>query len=125
MPNLQVAYIDQKDLGFGDKYGNKPEASAYYINSQLLYKRYVGIGMPAIAFKIEEYENKNLFAINKNGSVLGNPNSDNLALQPGFNYSNAKIYDYALAFNYYLAMQAAKVSLGVDFINPSYVVKTS
>ena len=69
VPNFQAAWLDQKDLGYA-KAGSsvaQPEAQGYYLQTQLLYDRYVGIGKPALVLRYEEDENKNYYA-NPNGS---------------------------------------------------------
>jgi len=124
VPQFQAGYIVNKDLGFGDKYGNKPEADGYYLQTQWLYDRFVGIGKPALAVRYESYTNKNVYAVAPNGKV--SPNLNNLGpLSSGYSYQDGKIDNLSIYLNYYIANQSAKVSLGADFVNPNSVVKTA
>jgi hypothetical protein len=123
VPQFQAGYIVNKDLGFGDKYGNKPEADGYYLQTQWLYDRFVGIGKPALAVRYESYTNKNVYAVAPNGTVYPNPN--NISIAPKGSYQDGKIDNLSIYLNYYIANQSAKVSLGADFVNPNSVVKTA
>ncbi len=123
VPQFQVGYVDNKDLGFGDKYGNKPSASGYYLQTQLMYDKYVGIGKPALALRYESYTNKNLYAVGTNGIVTNNPN--NSVGAPNGSYQDGKIQNISVFLNYYIASQNAKISLGADFVNPNSVVKNA
>ena len=123
VPQFQAGYIVNKDLGFGDKYGNKPESDGYYLQTQWLYDRFVGIGKPALALRYESYTNKNLYAVAPNGAVSPNPN--NISKAPNGSYQDGKIDNLSVYLNYYVAGQAAKISLGADFVNPNTVVKNA
>ena len=104
VPNFQAAWLLQKDLGFS-KAGNSvghPEAKGYYLQTQLLYDRYVDIGKPALVLRYEEDENKNYYI---------NPSNQN-------DFINTKIFMTDLFLNYYIKGENANVSLGVQFVNP-------
>ncbi len=122
VPQLQAGYIVNKDLGFGDKYGNKPESDGYYLQTQWLYDKFVGIGKPALALRYESYKNKNVYAVS-NGTVSPNPN--NISLAPNGSYEDGKIDNFSVFLNYYIANQSAKISLGADVVNPNDVVKNA
>jgi hypothetical protein len=51
--NDQGAWLPQKDLGFSKANNNisQPEAKGYYLQTQLLYDRYIGIGKPALVLR--------------------------------------------------------------------------
>jgi len=63
VPNAQGAWLLQKDLGFSKANNNisQPEAEGYYLQTQLLYDRYIGIGKPALVLRYEEDKNKNYY----------------------------------------------------------------
>ncbi len=104
VPNFQAAWLLQKDLGFSKANNNisQPEAKGYYIQTQLLYDRYVDIGKPALVLRYEEDENKNYYI---------NPSNQN-------DFINTKIFMTDLFLNYYIKGENANVSLGVQFVNP-------
>ncbi len=105
VPNIQAAWLDQKDLGFSETKNSNisnPEASGYYIQTQILYDKFMGIGKPAIALRYEEDENKNYYL---NPS---NPNS----------FITTKIGMYDIFLNYYIAGEDANLSLGAQMVNP-------
>jgi len=111
VPNFQAAWLDQKDLGYAkDGSGNvaQPEAQGYYLQTQLLYDRYVGIGKPALVLRYEEDENKNYYA---------NPN--------GSGFVDAKVSMTDIFFNYYIDGENANISLGAQIVNPNGDLKTA
>ncbi|MFP3206403.1 MAG: porin [Hydrogenobaculum sp.] len=110
VPNFQAAWLDQKDLGYA-KAGSsvaQPEAQGYYLQTQLLYDRYVGIGKPALVLRYEEDENKNYYA---------NPN--------GSGFVDAKVSMTDIFFNYYIDGINANVSLGAQIVSPNSDLKNA
>jgi hypothetical protein len=113
VPNLQVGYIDAKDVPYA--YNNPPtcpannvcygKATQIYAQGQLLYDQVVGFGKPALAIRWEQDKNKDLSTFNT-GSGLTSVST----LQP----KNTRVGVFA---HYYIKGQAAKVSLGVDSVN--------
>ena len=104
VPNFQAAWLDQKDLGYA-KAGSavaQPEAQGYYLQTQLLYDRYVGIGKPAIALRYEQDEDKNYYV-----------NSNNTG------FTNAKIGLFSAAFDYYISGLNANVGLEATRVVPN------
>jgi len=112
VPNFQAAWLDQKDLGYAQagKSGPvaQPEAEGYYLQTQLLYDRYVGIGKPALVLRYEDDENKNYYA---------NPN--------GSGFVDAKVSMTDIFFNYYIDGENANISLGAQIVNPNGALKTA
>jgi hypothetical protein len=113
VPNLQVGYIDAKDVpyGFGAAtctgasnvcYG---KATQIYAQGQLLYDQMVGFGKPALAIRWEQNKNKDLSTFDTNTGL-----TTVSTLQP----KNTRVGVFA---HYYIKGQAAKVSLGVDSVN--------
>jgi hypothetical protein len=101
VPNFQAAWLDQKDLGYA-KAGSsvdQPEAEGYYLQTQLLYDRYVGLGKPALVLRYEEDENKNYYSVNNN-------------------FVDAKVSMTDIFFNYYIDGENANISLGAQIVNP-------
>jgi hypothetical protein len=91
VPNLQVGYINQKDVEYAtDEYG---KANQLYAQGQLLYDQIVGFGKPALALRFEQNKNKD---------------------QAGTELKATRVGVWA---NYYIKGQNAKVSLGVDSVN--------
>ncbi|GAB6077758.1 porin [Hydrogenobaculum acidophilum] len=111
VPNFQAAWLDQKNLGFS-KAGNnisQLEAKGYYLQTQLLYDRYVGIGKPALALRYEEDENKNYYI---------NPANEN-------SFITTKVFLTDMFVNYYIDNENANVSFGVQFVNPDANLKSA
>jgi hypothetical protein len=107
VPNLQVGYINAKDVPYefdapDVRYG---KATQIYAQGQLLYDQVVGFGKPALAIRWEQNKNKDLstFDTDTGGTTVS-------TLQP----KNTRVGVFA---HYYIKGQAAKVSLGVDFVN--------
>lgn len=106
VPNIQLAYMNQKNLGFSKTQDNiisNPESIGYYIQTQLLYDKFIGIGKPAIVLRYEEDENKNYYL---------NPSNEN-------SFINAKIGMYDIFLNYYIDGELANVSIGAQVVNPN------
>jgi len=117
VPNLQVGYINAKDVTFG--FNGTPaacpannvcygKATQIYAQAQLLYDQMVGFGKPALAIRFEQNKNKDRFRFTYTGisagtttPILGEP-------------KNTRVGVFA---NYYIKGQAAKLSLGVDSVN--------
>jgi hypothetical protein len=110
VPNFQAAYLDQKDLGYAQagKLGPiaQPEAQGYYLQTQLLYDRYVGIGKPALVLRYEEDENKNYYYV-------------------GNSFVTGKISMTDIFFNYYIDGLNANVSLGAQIVSPNSDLKNA
>ena len=108
VPNFQAAWLDQKDLGYA-KAGSavaQPEAQGYYLQTQLLYDRYVGIGKPALVLRYEEDENKNYYSYNSN-------------------FVTAKVSMTDIFFNYYIDGENANISLGAQIVSPNSDLKNA
>jgi len=111
IPNLQVGYIQAKDVPFafpivmGQRRVRFGEATQIYAQAQLLYDQVVGFGKPALAIRFEQNKNKDLSDFN---TVTGLTTA--LPGEP----RNTRVGVFA---NYYIKGQAAKVSLGVDSVN--------
>jgi len=110
VPNFQAAWLDQKDLGYATAGSSvaQPEAEGYYLQTQLLYDRYVGLGKPALVLRYEEDENKNYYA---------NPN--------GSGFVDAKVSMTDIFFNYYIDGENANISLGAQIVNPNGALKAA
>jgi len=107
VPNLQVGYIDAKDVTYAFGGGNVSygKATQIYAQGQLLYDQMVGFGKPALAIRWEQNKNKDLSTFN-----TGTGGTTVSTLQP----KNTRVGVFA---HYYMKGQAAKVSLGVDSVN--------
>jgi hypothetical protein len=107
VPNLQVGYIDAKDVPYAFGGGNVSygKATQIYAQGQLLYDQMVGFGKPALAIRWEQNKNKDLSTFN-----TGTGGTTVSTLQP----KNTRVGVFA---HYYIKGQAAKVSLGVDSVN--------
>lgn len=100
VPNLQMGYSNTTDLPYGmsaSQYTVKApiKATGYYMQTAILYDKYIGIGKPSLALRYETDENTNNY-INK-----------------------AKIHRLSIFGIYYINGESAKISLGADFINPN------
>jgi len=113
IPNLQVGYIQAKDVPFAFVAPNVRfgEATQIYAQGQLLFDQMVGFGKPALAIRFEQNKNKDLRNFNTTtgattpvNNVFGNPIGEP---------KNTRIGVFA---NYYMKGQAAKLSLGVDSV---------
>jgi hypothetical protein len=112
VPNLQVGYINAKDVAFdvaltaaNDFVVRYGKATQIYAQGQLLYDQMVGFGKPALAIRWEQNKNKDRFQFNTNTGattpISGEP-------------KNTRVGVFA---HYYIKGQAAKVSFGVDSVN--------
>jgi hypothetical protein len=113
IPNLQVGYINAKDVPFNFVPGaggtvSYGKATQIYAQAQLLYDQMVGFGKPALAIRFEENKNKDRFNFTHT-----NPGAGTTAPIPG-EPKNTRVGVFA---NYYMKGQAAKLSLGVDSVN--------
>ncbi len=115
VPNLQVGYINAKDVAYGvgtttctgaNKvcYG---KATQIYAQGQLLYDQVVGFGKPALAIRWEQDKNKDRFELDTSAS---NATPRRIAGEP----KNTRV---GVFVNYYIKGQDAKVSFGVDTVN--------
>ncbi|MGC8852356.1 MAG: porin, partial [Hydrogenobacter sp.] len=94
VPNLQLGYIDRKDMPVKDATTNeihKFKDKAYYVQAQLLYDQVVGIGKPALAIRYEKLDDRSP--------------------------DNKDTHRTGVFFNYYIKGQDAKIQLGVDVVN--------
>lgn len=98
VPQIGLGWAQKKDLMTGN--GGNVKTDGYYAQVGLLYDEVVGLGKPGIAFRYENSRYKNLVA-------GGTP----------------KIQRYGIFANYYIAGEAARVSLGADFVNPNGAMK--
>jgi hypothetical protein len=107
VPNLQVGYINAKDVPYAFGGGNVSygKVTQIYAQAQLLYDQMVGFGKPALAIRFEENKNKDRRQFNTatgaTTAIAGEP-------------KNTRVGVFA---HYYIKGQAAKVSLGVDSVN--------
>lgn len=104
VPNMQIGYSNMADLPQGMslssyKVGAPENANGYYIQTALLYNKYIGIGKPSIALRYETDTDSNVYKLNNN-------------------YVDAKVHRFSMFFIYYINKESAKISLGADFINP-------
>jgi hypothetical protein len=113
VPNLQVGYIQAKDVPFyfGPMSGSIGDDVAYgkatqiYAQAQLLYDQVVGFGKPALAIRWEQ---------NKNKDIVSFDTGDGTTTTYTDNPKNTRLGVFA---HYYIKGQAAKISFGVDSVN--------
>jgi Outer membrane porin FmdC, putative len=117
VPNLQVGYIDAKDVPYGFNnnrmcdvadtvcYG---KATQIYAQAQLLYDQVVGFGKPALAIRFEENKNKDRFNFYYTGTRAGQ--TDPIPGEP----KNTRV---GVFVNYYIKGQDARIAFGVDTVN--------
>jgi hypothetical protein len=115
VPNLQVGYINAKDVPYAayrnPGAGAQPflieygKATQVYAQGQLLYDQVVGFGKPAIAIRWEQNKNKDLsqFDTNTGTTIVYTDQPKNTRL--------------GVFVHYYIKGQAAKVSFGVDSVS--------
>lgn len=107
VPNLQVGYINAKDVAYAFSAPNVSygKATQIYAQGQLLYDQVVGFGKPALAIRWEQNKNKDRFNFNTNTggttSIPGEP-------------KNTRV---GVFVNYYIKGQDAKISFGADTVN--------
>lgn len=111
VPNLQVGYINAKDVPyvFAAPFVRFGKATQIYAQGQLLYDQMVGFGKPALAIRFEQNKNKDLLQLDTNTSGAA-PAPVPGAGEP----KNTRVGVFA---NYYIKGQDAKVSFGVDSVN--------
>jgi hypothetical protein len=99
VPNLQVGYINQKDVRvvLDTSTVDYFKTSQLYAQGQLLYDQMVGFGKPALAVRFEQSKSKD---------VHTDPAKD-----------EPKVTRLGVWAHYYIKGQAAKVSLGVDSVS--------
>ncbi|PMP91345.1 MAG: short chain amide porin, partial [Hydrogenobaculum sp.] len=112
VPNFQAAWLDQKDLGYATAGTtvDQPEAQGYYLQTQLLYDRYVGIGKPALVLRYENDENKNYYTVTNNGVT---------------SFVTGKVAMTDIFFNYYIDGGNANISLGAQIVSPNSDLKNA
>ncbi len=115
VPNLQVGYINAKDVpyqfvGNNVRYG---KATQIYAQGQLLYDQMVGFGRPALAIRFEQNKNKDVLQFN---TTAGGPPTpvNNVFGNPIGEPKNTRV---GVFVNYYIKGQDAKVSFGVDSVS--------
>jgi hypothetical protein len=117
VPNLQVGYIDAKDVPYGfnnDRICGVPNTVCYgkatqiYAQAQLLYDQVVGFGKPALAIRWEENKNKDRFNFIYTGTRAGT--TQPISGEP----KNTRI---GVFVNYYIKGQDARIAFGVDTVN--------
>jgi hypothetical protein len=115
VPNLQVGYINAKDVPYAayrnPGAGAQPflieygKATQIYAQGQLLYDQMVGFGRPALAIRFEQNKNKDRREFNTNNGFI-----TPIAGEP----KNTRVGVFA---HYYIKGQDAKISFGVDSVN--------
>jgi hypothetical protein len=120
VPNLQVGYINAKDVPFDYAGGNVSygKATQIYAQGQLLYDQVVGFGKPALAIRWEQNKNKDLYSFDTTNPGAGTTSPITGVGEP----KNTRI---GVFVNYYIKGQAAKVSFGVDNVNRNSDSKTN
>jgi len=110
IPNLQVGYIDARDVPYAFTGGNVSygKATQIYAQGQLLYNQMVGFGRPALAIRFEQNKNKDriMFDTTNPGAGTTTP----IAGEP----KNTRVGVFA---HYYIKGQDARISFGVDTVN--------
>jgi hypothetical protein len=114
IPNLQVGYIDARDVPFAFaapnvRYG---KATQIYAQGQLLYNQMVGFGRPALAIRFEQNKNKDIFQFNTNNAQTTLVN--NVFNQPIGEPKNTRV---GVFVHYYIKGQDARISFGVDSVS--------
>jgi hypothetical protein len=109
IPNLQVGYINAKDVAYRYAHPNVQYGTAtqIYAQGQLLYDQVVGFGKPALAIRFEQNKNKDLRQFNTNTG------EDNLISGVG-EPKNTRV---GVFVNYYIKGQDARIAFGVDNVS--------
>jgi len=110
VPQIQLGWAEKKDLMVGYNNSNV-KSTGYYVQLAALYDQVVGLGKPGIAFRWENSKVDNTGAFYKNG--------------PSLNGQSGKINRYGIFANYYIAGEAAKMSLGADIVDPNSTLKNA
>jgi hypothetical protein len=107
IPNLQVGYIDARDVAYRYDHPNVHygKATQIYAQAQLLYDQMVGFGKPALAIRWEENKNKDLSTFN---TTTG---------QTSVSTREPKNTRLGVFVNYYIKGQDARIAFGVDTVN--------
>jgi hypothetical protein len=116
VPNLQVGYINAKDVAYqvtgnNVRYG---KATQIYAQGQLLYDKMVGFGKPALAIRLEQNKNKDVLQLDTNTVGAAPTPVNNVFGDPIGEPKNTRV---GVFVNYYIKGQDAKVSFGVDTVN--------
>jgi len=114
VPNLQVGYIDAKDVAYqvvgnNVRYG---KATQIYAQGQLLYNQMVGFGRPALAIRFEQNKNKDLRQFDTGSGAITPVN--NVFGRPIGDPKNTRV---GVFVHYYIKGQDAKISFGVDSVS--------
>ena len=116
VPNLQVGYINAKDVAY-EVVGNNVrygKATQIYAQGQLLYDQMVGFGKPALAIRLEQNKNKDLLQLDTNTAGAAPTPVNNVFGNPIGEPKNTRV---GVFVHYYIKGQAAKVSFGVDSVS--------
>jgi len=116
VPNLQVGYINAKDVAYqvvgnNVRYG---KATQIYAQGQLLYDKMVGFGKPALAIRLEQNKNKDLLQLDTNTAGAAPTPFNNVFGNPIGEPKNTRV---GVFVHYYIKGQDAKVSFGVDSVS--------
>jgi hypothetical protein len=106
VPQIQLGWAEKQDL-MNLGYGNV-KSTGYYVQLAALYDQVVGLGKPGIAFRWD------------------NSKVDNYAYTSGSTTTpipSGKIDRYGIFVNYYIAGEAARLSLGADIVEPDSTLK--
>ncbi|ACG57647.1 conserved hypothetical protein [Hydrogenobaculum sp. Y04AAS1] len=115
VPQIQLGWAEKKDL-MATSYGNV-KSDGYYVQLAGLYDQVVGLGKPGIAFRWEN-------------SKVDNADFSNFCSSSGvcgldLGGQSGKINRYSIFVNYYIAGEAAKMSLGADIVDPNSTLKNA
>ena len=115
VPQIQLGWAEKQDL-MATKYGNV-KSTGYYVQIAALYDQMVGIGKPGIAFRWDysKVDNYAYTTVTTNGSGTSNTTITSIP--------SAKINRYGIFLNYYIAGEAARISLGADIVEPDSNLK--
>jgi len=110
VPQIQLGWAEKKDLmNFG---GANVKSTGYYVQLAALYDQVVGLGKPGIAFRWENSKVDNYVYENQNSTP-----------ETFIDIPSGKINRYSIFVNYYIAGEAAKMSLGADIVEPDSNLK--
>lgn len=96
IPNFQVGYVKINNSHINPITEKAEDSKAWYIQTQILYDKIIGIGKPALALRYDSTTNNNAVDVN------------------GFS-KDAKLNRLGIAFNYYVKGQDARIALGYDY----------
>ncbi|AEF19337.1 MULTISPECIES: hypothetical protein [unclassified Hydrogenobaculum] len=103
VPQIQLGWAEKRDLMAG--VGDNVKSDGYYAQLAVLYDQVVGLGKPGIAFRWEQSK------VDNYPYPIGSKNP--------IDVTDAKIDRYSIFVNYYIAGEAAKLSLGADIVDPN------